>query len=54
VAGEPKISVDSYVTLHGLVAYPWEHERRHGISLRAESIVPAQSPASAAAPAKAS
>jgi len=31
------------VTLHGLVAYPWEHEGRHGISLRAEAIVPAQS-----------
>ena len=54
VAGEPKISVESFVTLHGLVAYPWEHEGRHGISLRAEAIVPAQSPASAATPAKAS
>jgi len=51
VAGEPKIAVDSYVTLHGLVAYPWEHEGRHGISLRAEAIVPAQSSTPSAAPA---
>lgn len=54
VAGEPRIAVDSYVTLSGVVAYPWEHEGRHGISLRAEAIVPSQASMPAVPPAKAS
>jgi hypothetical protein len=51
VAGEPKIAVDSYVTLSGLVAYPWEQNGRHGIALRAESIQQTNRPVE---PAKAS
>ncbi len=45
VAGQPKITVDSYVTLAGVVAYPWEQGDRHGIALRAESIQPENAPA---------
>ena len=51
VAGEPKIAVDSYVTLTGLVAYPWEQNGKHGVALRAESIIAASRPVE---PAKAS
>jgi hypothetical protein len=40
VVGQPKIAVDSYVTLHNVVAYPWEQGDRHGIALRAEAIAP--------------
>jgi hypothetical protein len=49
VVGQPKIAVDSYVTMHNVVAYPWEQGDRHGIALRADAIalegaVPAQNP----------
>jgi hypothetical protein len=49
VVGQPKIAVDSYVTMHNVVAYPWEQGDRHGIALRADGIapegaVPAQAP----------
>src|SRR4051812_18693450 len=40
VIGQPKIAVDQYVTLHNVVAYPWEQGDRHGIALRAEAIAP--------------
>jgi hypothetical protein len=40
VVGQPKIAVDQYVTLHNVVAYPWEQGDRHGIALRAEAIAP--------------
>jgi hypothetical protein len=54
VVGPPKIAVDSFVTLHNVVAYPWEQNGRHGIALRAESITSTQSPQPASQPAKAS
>ena len=54
VAGEPKIAVDSYVDVAGLVAIPWEHEGRHGITLRAESVSQSGRAESAAPAAKAS
>jgi hypothetical protein len=40
VVGQPKIAVDSYVTMHDVVAYAWEQGDRHGIALRAEAIAP--------------
>jgi hypothetical protein len=40
VVGQPKIAIDSYVTMHNVVAYPWEQGDRHGIALRAGGIVP--------------
>jgi len=40
VVGQPKVAVDQYVTLHNVVAYPWEQGDRHGIALRAEAIAP--------------
>lgn len=40
VVGEPKITVDQLVTLHGLIAFPWEQGDRHGIALRADSVQP--------------
>jgi hypothetical protein len=40
VVGQPRIAVDQYVTLHNVVAYPWEQGDRHGIALRAEAIAP--------------
>jgi hypothetical protein len=53
VVGQPKIAVDQYVTLHNVVAYPWEQGDRHGIALRAEAIAPEGGlPAQAAAAAR--
>jgi hypothetical protein len=49
VVGQPRIAVDSYVTLAGVVAYPWEQGERHGIALRAESIYAENAPAAAKA-----
>jgi hypothetical protein len=50
VVGQPRIAVDSYVTMHNVVAYPWEQGDRHGIALRADGIAPEGAvPAQAAA-----
>jgi hypothetical protein len=54
VVGQPKIAVDSYVSISNLVAYPWEHMGRHGIALRAESIAPESPAASGPRPVAAS
>jgi hypothetical protein len=54
IVGQPQIAVDSYVTMHNVVAYPWEQGDRHGIALRADSIVPEGAvPAQAGAAARA-
>ena len=45
IVGQPRIAVDSYVSLRNVVAYPWEQGDRHGIALRAESIAPESAPA---------
>ena len=51
IVGQPRIAVDSYVSLRGVVAYPWEQGDRHGIALRAESIAPESAPAEPVEPA---
>jgi hypothetical protein len=56
VAGEPKVSAGSAVTVTGLVALPWSQDGRSGIAYRADTLVPSadmsptKNPATAARP----
>lgn len=38
VAGEPKVSAGSPITITGLVALPWSQDGRSGIAYRADAI----------------
>ena len=45
--GQPKVAKRQMVTLTGLRVMHWAMEGRSGLSFRADSMVPAQAPASA-------
>lgn len=51
IVGQPRIAVDSYVSLRNVVAFPWEQGDRHGIALRAGSIAPESAPVEPVEPA---
>jgi hypothetical protein len=56
VAGEPKVSAGSAVSITGLVALPWSQDGRSGIAYRADAITqsvdtsPTKNPATSARP----